>query len=175
MTNLYILGNITLPNFGSPNKGADVWMEEDGAVLQEEGTIFVGELCFAHEDERRRIEEVLLPGGGSVQQFQISPERDTLILGNHYHQDNEREFTEVFVILEGGGTFFGSDADSSAVTETEIGPGSVIRVPQNHTHTFILRGGSRMLCVSTGRLVASGEDKNTFEDVIVDKETGKPV
>lgn len=112
--------------------------------MKENAVADIGLTEFVHGDERRIISEFNSPAGDfSIQQFEIKKE---IPLGNHYH--NEKD--EIFVILKGGGYVILQNTKEKKEKETTLlETGSVVYVPKNTAHTFVLEEGSEMICFST--------------------------
>jgi mannose-6-phosphate isomerase-like protein (cupin superfamily) len=112
--------------------------------MKETGLGLIGLIGLVHEDARRAISEFNTDDWGfSVQQFRI---KEKIPLGNHYHKRKD----EIFVILKGSGHVILQKVGESKVKETILlKTGSVIYVPKNMAHTFVLEPDSEMICFST--------------------------
>lgn len=98
-------------------------------------------------DSRRLIRECNF-STMSVQSIEVSD--GAVPLGQHYHANK----SELFVILEGGGTIRTVRVNSSGVPEGIVAEravivGDVISVPPYYAHRFDLRKDTRMLVFSS--------------------------
>jgi hypothetical protein len=71
-------------------------------------------------------------------------------LGLHAHADK----TEIFTIIEGGGTLLACLVNSSGQPLEErkvygVSPETVIKIPPFTAHTFYLRPGTKLVCCSS--------------------------
>lgn len=114
--------------------------------LSSDSLIQFGVLDVAHSDPSRTLCECNL-NDCSVQIIDVEVE---IPLANHYHKLKD----ETFVLVEGGGVFYGVAVDEygnrlGEVQARQLLEGAIIKVPAFFAHTFILRPGSRLVCFSS--------------------------
>jgi mannose-6-phosphate isomerase-like protein (cupin superfamily) len=105
----------------------------------------LGMIAFVLEDERRELSEFDTEYADfSVQRFVV---KERIPLGNHYHTKKD----EVFVILSGRGRVILQKVgvNKNGETTLPLKKGSVVYIPKNTAHTFLLEIGSEMICFST--------------------------
>jgi mannose-6-phosphate isomerase-like protein (cupin superfamily) len=112
--------------------------------MKETSLGLVGLIGLVHEDARRAISEFNTEDWDfSIQQFKI---KEKIPLGNHYHAKKD----EIFVILKGSGQVTTQKREVPESRETfDLKTGSVVYVPKNMAHTFVLEPESEMICFST--------------------------
>ena len=104
-----------------------------------------GSFTFVHGDNRRTIEEVNGPNS-AIQRFTVHT-RDPL--GNHYH--NRR--VETFIWHQGRGVVYLIFLDvwkrETGREKIEVAAGSVLEIPRNTAHLFVMEPGTVFICHSS--------------------------
>ncbi len=118
--------------------------------------LIFGQVIYAHEDERRKIEECNADGF-SVQMFTVKV--SDIPLGLHAHGKK----SEVFTILEGDGEVLTcpvspTGKQTGEIERIAVSAGSVVRIPPFVAHTFYLAPGSRMHCFSSAPFDPAAQD-----------------
>lgn len=120
----------------------------------------IGLIAEVHSDERRTISE-FNGEDTSVQNFVVH--EPGLPLGEHYHERKR----ETFVILEGGGLLLLAKVNKNRqmvgkIRQVPLEAGSVVVIDKMVAHTFFLRVGSRMICLSSEPFNPDDMDLNAF-------------
>lgn len=109
-------------------------------------------LPLVHEDSRRRVYDLAIPGG-SLKRIEVLSQQS---LGNHYHE----RCTENYLIVSGGGTYTSCRTDASDTAESTVGvaPGDLIHIPPRVAHAFRLEPGTMLVCYSTAAFDENAPD-----------------